>query len=76
MPQNGKRARKKMNNYTQFNSNVANDLKEIDSKIKEEMESIEVDKEKLLRLRMEKLYRGMELNSGIGFNNNRRGIPY
>jgi len=61
-----------MNN---FNDDVLKDLKDIENQIKEEKENPEADAEKLLKLRLKKLYRGMELNSGFG-NNIRRGIPY
>lgn len=67
------------NNYlygNQFDSKVVSDLKEIDKKLKEEKSKSEINSEEVLRLRLQKLYRGMELNNGIGFNNNRRGIPY
>lgn len=62
---------------SQFDSSIINDLKDIDKKIEEESKKGEyANKEELLKLRTEKLYRGMELTSGIGFNNTRRGIPY
>lgn len=61
----------------QFDSKVVGDLKDIDKKISEEVKKgDQASKEEILKLRTEKLYRGMELNSGIGFNNSRRGIPY
>lgn len=63
--------------YQTFDSDVVNDLIKIDKNIKEEYEKgEEMDQEELLRLKTLQLYRGMELNSGVGFNNNKRGIPY
>lgn len=61
-----------MNKYVEhnflaaFNGDVIKDINEINKKIKEELENEEgVDREKLLQLKMQKLYRGMEMNSGI-----------
>lgn len=69
-----------INNYTSlyssFDPKVFKDLEKIREKIEEEESQENVDGEKLMKLRMQQLYRGMELNSGYGFNNNMRGIPY
>lgn len=55
----------------QFDSSVVKDLEKIDKKLKEEQ-----DPEEIVRLRMAKLCRGMELNS-TPFTRNYRGyFPY
>lgn len=61
---------------SKFDKDVLKDLKELDSKLKEEEKKEEPDKEELLKLRLQKLYRGMELNNGYITNYPRRGIPY
>lgn len=61
---------------SKFDKDVLKDLKEIDSKLKEEEKKEEPDREELLKLRMQKLYRGMELNNGYITNYPNRGIPY
>ena len=45
-------------------------------KLLQEEEKEEPDREELLRLKMLKLYRGMELNNGYIANYPNRGIPY
>ena len=61
---------------SKFYKEVLKDLKEIDSKLKEEEEKEEPDREELLKLKMLRLYRGMELNNGYIANYPNRGIPY
>ena len=58
-----------------FNPEVLKDLSKIYDKIQEEKEKEQPDKEKLLQLKMQQLYRGMELSSGY-YNNYRRNIPW
>lgn len=61
-----------------FDSGVLKDVdkidKEIDEELKKEESGEEIDREKLLNLRMQKLYRGMEINSGMYNKWNR--LPY
>ena len=59
-----------MSKYSQqysmaFDKDVLNDLKKIDDSYKKEIENGNPDEEKLLQLKMQKLYRGMELNAGF-----------
>lgn len=61
---------------SKFDRDVLNDLEKISKEIEEEEQKDEIDKEHLLQLKMQKLYRGMELNSGYITNYRNRGIPY
>ena len=61
---------------SKFDKDVLNDLKKITEQIEEEKKNPECDREKLLQLRMQKLYRGMEMNNGYVNNYTNRGIPY
>ena len=61
---------------SKFDKDVLKDLKEIDSKLKEEEGKEEPDREEPLKLKILKLYRGMELNNGYITNYPNRGIPY
>ena len=55
----------------QYDPNVLKDLKEINSKLENSN-----DKEELLKLRMQRLYRGMELYSTPMTRNYRGYYPY
>lgn len=55
----------------EFNPNVIKDI----NKINEEIEK-ETDQEKLLNLRLKRLYRGMELNTNLQQRNFRTLYPY
>lgn len=59
----------------QFNPDVIKDLSKINGQIEEELEKEKPDKERLLQLKMQQLYRGMEMNMGT-YNNYRRNIPW
>lgn len=61
---------------SKFDKDILKDLKDIDSKLKEEEGKEEPDREEILKLKMLKLYRGMELNNGYITNYPNRGIPY
>ena len=61
---------------SKFDKDVLKDWTEIESKLKEEEGKEEPNKEELLKLKMQKLYRGMELNNGYITNYPNRGIPY
>ena len=50
--------------FTQYNQETLNRLKEINNQIQEEESKEKVDKEKLTKLRMAQLMRGLELNYG------------
>ena len=54
-----------------FNSNVIKDINDINKKIE-----IEESPEELLKLRMQRLCRGMELNTGYTGRNIRGYYPY
>lgn len=55
----------------EFNPNVIKDI----NKLNEEIEK-ETDQEKLLNLRLKRLYRGMELNTNLQQRNFRTLYPY
>ena len=55
----------------EFNSSVVKDINEINEKLENE-----TDQEKILKLRLQRLYRGMELNSNIHGRNFRTFYPY
>lgn len=55
----------------EFNPNVIKDI----NKLNEEIEK-ETDQEKLLNLRLKRLYRGMELNTNLQQRNFRTFYPY
>lgn len=59
----------------QLNPDVIKDLSKINGQIEEELEKEKPDKERLLQLKMQQLYRGMEMNMGT-YNNYRRNIPW
>lgn len=61
---------------SKFDKDVLKDLKSIDDKLQEEVKKEEPDKEEILKLKLQKLYRGMELNNGYITNYPNRGIPY
>lgn len=54
-----------------FNPEVLKDVKELNEKIEKEQ-----DPEEILRLRMQRLCRGMELNAGINQRSFRSMFPY
>ena len=54
-----------------FNPNVLKDVKELNQKIAKE-----TDQEEALKLRLQRLYRGMELNTGINTPPYRGYYPY
>ena len=55
----------------EFNSSVVKDVIDFNKKIKEEK-----DPEELLKLRLKRLYRGMELNGGYNHRSIRPYYPY
>ena len=55
----------------EFNSNVVKDINEINEKLENE-----TDQEEVLKLRLQRLYRGMELNSNIQGRSFRTYFPY
>ena len=55
----------------EFNSNVIKDVTELNKKIEKEQ-----DPEELFKLRLQRLYRGMELNTNIYQKNPRTLFPY
>jgi hypothetical protein len=55
----------------EFNPSVIKDVKEINEKINKETNS-----EEILKLRLQRLYRGMELNTSIYQRNYRSYFPY
>lgn len=59
-----------------FDSSVVKDLQKINEELTTESKKETPDDDKILKLRMQKLLRGMELNTGIANYNTRRGIPY
>lgn len=59
----------------EFNPDVVKDLEKIEEKLKDESKKETIDPDKINKLRMTKLLRGMELTNGY-LNNYRRGIPY
>ena len=70
-----------MQNYMpfgiEFNPDVIKKMKEIDSKIEKEKEAGSLDAESETKLKMEKLLRGMQLNTGFNYKNNFRAMfPY
>ena len=54
-----------------FDSDVVKDINEFNKKIESEQSP-----EELLKLRLQRLYRGMELNGGISRRNMRGYYPY
>lgn len=64
----------KLNNrmYGQeFNYSVVKDINEINKKLEKE-----TDSEEILKLRLQRLYKGMEINTGIYKRNYRNYFPY
>ena len=61
-------------NGFQFDDAVVKDLSEITKKMDEEMEKDSPDKDAIMKLRLLKLYRGMEMNTSYGPRYN--GIPW
>jgi hypothetical protein len=55
----------------ELNQSVIKDVNEINEKIKNE-----TDPEKLLNLHLQRLYRGMELNSATSYRSHRPYYPY
>jgi hypothetical protein len=55
----------------EFNSAIVKDINELNQKIEKE-----TDKEELLKLRLQRLYRGMEINTSIYNRNPRCYYPY
>ena len=55
----------------EFNSDVVKDVEKINKKIESE-----TDPEELLRLRMQRLYRGMEINTAVYKRNYQNLIPF
>ena len=55
----------------EFNSNVIKDVNELNKKIEKEQ-----DPEELFKLRLQRLYRGMELNTNMYQKNPRTLFPY
>ena len=61
-----------VNMYGQeFNHSVVKDVNEINKKIKNE-----TDPEERLKLHLQRLYRGMELNSATSYRSHRPYYPY
>ena len=58
----------------QFDRSVTKDLSEIEEKLDREASKDNPDKDEIMKLRLQRLYRGMELNSAIGTRYN--GIPW
>ena len=70
-----------MQNYMpfgmEFSPDVMKRVKEVDKQLKEEKENGTLDAEKETQLKMEKLLRGMQLNTGFNYKNNFRAMyPY
>jgi len=63
------------NYIEQFNPDVIKDLSKLHEEIEDEKKNKKPDKEKLLKLEMQQLLRGMELNTGT-YNNYRKNIPW
>lgn len=63
------------NYIEQFNPDVIKDLSKLHEEIEDEKKNEKPDKEKLLKLEMQQLLRGMELNTGT-YNNYRKNIPW
>lgn len=63
------------NYLEQFNPDVIKDLSKLHEEIEDEKKNEKPDKEKLLKLEMQQLLRGMELNTGT-YNNYRKNIPW
>lgn len=55
----------------EFNSNVVKNINEINEKLENE-----TDQEEVLKLRLQRLYRGMELNSNFQGRSFRTYFPY
>jgi hypothetical protein len=55
----------------EFNPSIVKDINDINKKIEKE-----TDSEELLKLRLQRLYRGMELNTSIYKRNIRNYYPY
>lgn len=65
----------KFNVVHQYNYDVIKDLESINKEYNKELSEEAPDQEKLLKLRMQRLYRGMEM--GTGYLTNKFGImPY
>ena len=64
-----------LNYKSQFDANVLRDMKKIDEKINEEKKNETPDQDAIMKLRIAKLYRGMELCSGYA-NRYRMTTPY
>ena len=65
----------KFNVVHQYNYDVIKDLESINKEYNKELSEEAPDQEKLLKLRMQRLYRGMEM--GTGYFTNKFGImPY
>lgn len=65
------------NNKNLLDSEVLSDMKKIDRQIKEEKESENPNQAAIVKLRMAKLYRGMNLCTGYATNKYQTaGIPY
>ena len=58
-------------NGQELNSNVVKDVKNINEKLEKE-----TDPEKIFKLRLQRLYRGMEINTSIYQRNYRSYYPY
>lgn len=58
----------------QFDNSVTKDLSEITKKMEEEAKKPNPDKDTIMKLRLQKLYRGMEMNTSMGSRYN--GIPW
>lgn len=54
-----------------FDSTVVKDIKSLNEKLEKE-----TDPEEILKLRLQRLYRGMEINSGVAKRNPRGYYPY
>ena len=55
----------------EFNQNIVKDVNKLNEKIEKE-----TDPEEILKLRLQRLYRGMELNTNIYQRNPRTIYPY
>lgn len=55
----------------EFNQNIVKDVNKLNEKIEKE-----TDPEEILKLRLQRLYRGMELNTNIYQRNPRTFYPY
>lgn len=57
-----------------FDKTVEKSVAEINEKFKEEMEKDNPDKDAIMKLRLQRLYKGMEMNTSFGMRYN--GIPW